>query len=308
MSKIYIILLTAITALAQAPIQNPVVTGSGTNIDTSTGRFIPPSATFASPPGSLAAGQTFIFTDASSAGTCTGGGSSKALCQRNATNTGWDAIGGGGGMSVAGYYLNDGVNDYCMNPLTVCTRSTTGAWTSWNGGSQTATISTVRNAVTVEVPASGSAFSEGIYRTRGSTTTVIAALDLGFGIGTTSGSSAFAIGFGDSGASPKVMRGITFYVYQGGAPYITVRETDYSTTAGYVSSGTGYWWGGGNKVWVKAVTNGTNCTFSYGNGDTWIQLFTGTCNLTPNSIVMIYSTDGGSVGNGYFTLLSYKES
>jgi hypothetical protein len=70
--------------------------------DFSAGRLRVPEATFASQPGSLQAGQEFLFTDAAAAGTCAGGGSAKALCRWS--GSAWEAIGGGSGGGGASYY------------------------------------------------------------------------------------------------------------------------------------------------------------------------------------------------------------
>jgi hypothetical protein len=72
--------------------------------DLSSGRFRFPSATFASPPSSPGTGDVYLFTDATAAGTCSGGGGSKSQCQWN--GSAWVSIGGGssgsGGNVVAG--------------------------------------------------------------------------------------------------------------------------------------------------------------------------------------------------------------
>jgi hypothetical protein len=60
----------------------------------SAGRVRMPEATFASPPGTPLTGQVFIFTDATALGTCSGGGSSLAICRYS--GSGWAAIAGGG--------------------------------------------------------------------------------------------------------------------------------------------------------------------------------------------------------------------
>lgn len=60
-----------------------------------TGTVVPPQATFASPPTSPVMGAEWTFTDASSAGTCGGGGSAIAKCRWG--GSAWQAVGGGGG-------------------------------------------------------------------------------------------------------------------------------------------------------------------------------------------------------------------
>jgi hypothetical protein len=65
-----------------------------------TGTIIPPQATFASPPSSPPAGAEWTFTDATSAGTCSGGGTSIAKCRWS--GSAWQAVGAaGGGGSIA---------------------------------------------------------------------------------------------------------------------------------------------------------------------------------------------------------------
>ncbi len=59
-----------------------------------------PAATFASAPTDAAVGKTYWFSDASAAGTCSGGGSAKTACRCAAASGGvcssWEAVGGGG--------------------------------------------------------------------------------------------------------------------------------------------------------------------------------------------------------------------
>ena len=64
----------------------------------SDGRIRLPEATFASPPATPVTGQEFLFTDATAAGTCSGGGSAFALCRYS--GSAWQAIGGGGGAAT----------------------------------------------------------------------------------------------------------------------------------------------------------------------------------------------------------------
>lgn len=63
-----------------------------------------PSGAYVSRPGSPATGDTYIVTDDSSAGSCTGGGTAKSFCRWS--GSAWQAIGdggsGGGGGSAAG--------------------------------------------------------------------------------------------------------------------------------------------------------------------------------------------------------------
>ena len=72
--------------------QNVVQTGM---VDAHGANWIPPTATFASTPGSPATGSVYIFTDASAVGTCSGGGSALATCRWS--GSAWSAVGGGGG-------------------------------------------------------------------------------------------------------------------------------------------------------------------------------------------------------------------
>src|ERR1019366_7151684 len=62
-----------------------------------TGTIVPPQATFASPPSSPVTGAEWTFRDASTAGTCSGGGSAIAKCRWS--GSAWQAVGGGGGSS-----------------------------------------------------------------------------------------------------------------------------------------------------------------------------------------------------------------
>ena len=69
-------------------------------LNAGTGTLIPPQATFASAPSSPPTGAEYTFTDASAAGTCTGGGTSIAKCRWSGSV--WQAVGGGGGGSSPG--------------------------------------------------------------------------------------------------------------------------------------------------------------------------------------------------------------
>jgi hypothetical protein len=53
---------------------------------------IPPTYTFASPPGSPPTGAVYVFTDASAAGVCSGGGSSLAPCRWSGST--WKPVSG----------------------------------------------------------------------------------------------------------------------------------------------------------------------------------------------------------------------
>lgn len=92
--------ILALFLVASAIFAQQVVNGSRTiygTLDVSTGRFIPPQATFAAPPLSPTDGQEFTFTDAAIAGTCSGGGTQLAKCRWNTTTSAWQAVGGGSG-------------------------------------------------------------------------------------------------------------------------------------------------------------------------------------------------------------------
>ena len=80
-------------------VQKGVVDAHGAN-------WVAPTATFASPPSSPATGSVYIFTDASSSGTCTGGGSSLANCRWS--GVAWQAVGGGGGGAAQASILSGG--------------------------------------------------------------------------------------------------------------------------------------------------------------------------------------------------------
>lgn len=77
--------------------QNVVQTGI---VDAHGANWIPPAATFASPPSSAATGSVYIFTDAIAVGTCSGGASALAVCRWS--GSAWQALGGGGGGTAGG--------------------------------------------------------------------------------------------------------------------------------------------------------------------------------------------------------------
>lgn len=91
--------------------------------------WIPPHATFASPPVSPPTGSTFLFTDASATGTCGGTGTALATCRWS--GTAWQAVGGAGG----------GVTSPC----------TTGTISSAN----IAALSGTQNEITIQTAVSG---------------------------------------------------------------------------------------------------------------------------------------------------------
>src|ERR1039457_5100730 len=97
--RFIIVLLIAAACFGQAR-QNVVQTGT---VDARGANWLPPSATFASPPATPAAGSVYIFTDASAVGTCSAGGSSLATCRWS--GSAWAAVSGGGGGG-AGPYLS----------------------------------------------------------------------------------------------------------------------------------------------------------------------------------------------------------
>ena len=75
-------------------VQTGVVDAHGAN-------WVPPAATFASPPSTPLTGSVYIFTDASATGTCSGGGSALASCRWS--GSAWTALSGsGGGGGAAG--------------------------------------------------------------------------------------------------------------------------------------------------------------------------------------------------------------
>ena len=78
----------------QKVVQTGVVDAHGAN-------WVPPASTFAAPPSTPLTGSVYIFTDASAAGTCSGGGSALASCRWS--GSAWTALsGGGGGGGAAG--------------------------------------------------------------------------------------------------------------------------------------------------------------------------------------------------------------
>jgi hypothetical protein len=91
-----IVFLIAAACFGQGK-QNVVQTGL---VDAHGASWIPPAATFASPPSSPATGSVYIFTDASAVGTCSGGGSALATCRWS--GSAWQALGGGGGGTAGG--------------------------------------------------------------------------------------------------------------------------------------------------------------------------------------------------------------
>ena len=92
MKLIILLIFAALMADAQTTTYGFINQGT---TDLSRGALIPPGATFASPPASPAIHHTYRFTDATSLGTCTGGGSAIALCEWS--GSAWVAISGGSG-------------------------------------------------------------------------------------------------------------------------------------------------------------------------------------------------------------------
>lgn len=95
MKHFALLLLIAAAGFGQAR-QNTVQTGV---VDARGANWIPPKAMFANPPSAPPAGSVYVFDDANSSGSCTGGGSAAAICRWNGSS--WDALGGGGGAAQA---------------------------------------------------------------------------------------------------------------------------------------------------------------------------------------------------------------
>ena len=93
-----IALMFAVACFGQGK-QNVVQAGV---VDAHGASWIPPASTFAAPPSTPLTGSVYIFTDASAAGTCSGGGSALASCRWS--GSAWTALsgGGGGGGGAAG--------------------------------------------------------------------------------------------------------------------------------------------------------------------------------------------------------------
>ena len=88
--RIIVVLWMAAACFGQGK-QNVLLSGL---VDAHGANWIPPTATFASPPASPATGSVYIFTDAGAVGACSGGGSALATCRWS--GSAWVAVGGGG--------------------------------------------------------------------------------------------------------------------------------------------------------------------------------------------------------------------
>jgi len=89
-----ILLLMTTVCFGQSKL-NVVQTGV---VDARGATWIPPTSTFSNPPDSPTAGTVYIFTDASAAGSCSGGGSALATCRWS--GAAWQEVGTGGGGSA----------------------------------------------------------------------------------------------------------------------------------------------------------------------------------------------------------------
>ena len=100
--RFIVVLLIAAACFGQAR-QNVVQTGT---VDARGANWLPPSATFASPPATPATGSVYIFTDASAVGVCSAGGNALATCRWS--GSAWAAVSGGGvsGGSGSAPYLS----------------------------------------------------------------------------------------------------------------------------------------------------------------------------------------------------------
>lgn len=97
MKLLILTIATGLIANAQSTTYGLVNVGK---TDISRGAVVLPGATFGSPPSSPATHDTYRFTDATSLGTCTGGGSAIALCEWS--GSAWVAISGGSGGGGGG--------------------------------------------------------------------------------------------------------------------------------------------------------------------------------------------------------------
>ncbi len=116
--KLTIFVLMAAACFGQGK-QNVVHTGV---LDARGASWLPPTATFASPPASPVTGAVFIFTDASALGSCSGGGSSLATCRWS--GSAWAPVtgsGAGGGGTPDTAIWNEGTQ---QQRRTQCTSGT----------------------------------------------------------------------------------------------------------------------------------------------------------------------------------------
>src|SRR5271169_1629741 len=94
--RLGILALIAIVCFGQGK-QNVAQTGI---VDAHAAQWIPPAATFASPPSSPQPGSVYIFTDATSVGTCSGGGAPNTFATCRWSGSGWQAVSGSGGSGI----------------------------------------------------------------------------------------------------------------------------------------------------------------------------------------------------------------
>lgn len=92
MRNLILLFALAISCFGQGK-RNVIETGT---VDARGAVWLPPHATFASPPSLPPTGAVFLFTDASATGTCAGTGTALATCRWS--GSAWQAVGGGGSV------------------------------------------------------------------------------------------------------------------------------------------------------------------------------------------------------------------
>jgi hypothetical protein len=203
--------------------------------------------------------------------------------------------GSGGGLSVSGFYLTDGTQYYCGSTLQPCTRPVLASFSGWNLAG--ASTSTAGGAVTITVPEFTGNGYHGLAQARGSNTTLIVRLLCDIDEATC------AVGFGNSSGGGHVL---AFYGYWGtSVPSLGVSVQSVSGN-GTASVSASRWMAATEGIWVKAVTDGTNCDFYTSlTGQNWRLIDSRACYVSPSNFIAV-GQDGGARRSVVMTVLSWQ--
>jgi hypothetical protein len=205
------------------------------------------------------------------------------------------AIQGSGGLAVSGFYLTDGTQYYCGSTVQPCTRPVLANFSGWNLAG--ASTSTAGGAVTITVPEFTGNGYHGLAQSRGTSTTLIARLLCDVDEATC------AVGFGNGTGGGHVL---AFYGYSGSSVPALGVSVQYVSGNGTAAVPASRWMSASADIWVKAVTDGTNCDFYTSlTGQNWRLIDTRACYVPPSNFIAV-GQDGGSRRTVVMTVLSWQ--
>jgi len=214
----------------------------------------------------------------------------------------------GAGLTVSGYYLNDGTNNYVGPVNQIATLPSAGTYSWINQG--TATETTAGNALVVHAPASSSAnvrIREALISTNTTLTVALICDTLAGGTNATC-----VVGFRESATGKLVFQAFQSSGAAASAAYVFfyTNPTTFTLALTNASNGAASAGLGGQIVWVKLTTSGGNITFSYSfDGVNFPVGYTEAANahFTTGPDQWFYGADSeGATQDTYTVLLSWK--